>query len=291
MALPLRAPTAAAPGPLAGLLAHASIEVMPRTAAKIPDLRALLPAGAEVFVAHVDGTPPADMQATVARLAAEGFCPVPHIPARSIADRAMLADWVAAYRAAGARRALVLAGGAPRPAGDLLDSMQLLDSGLFDGFERVFVAGHPEGNRDIDPQGGEAQAMAALAAKQDWSRRTGVPVTIVTQFLFDPAPAIDWTARLTAAGITLPVRLGAAGPTRLQTLIRYALACGVGASLAVLQRRARDLTKLVVPVTPETLLTAFAWHKAAHPDWQVEGAHLFPLGGIDAAARWLAENR
>lgn len=290
MALPLRAQPSAS-GPLAGLLAAASIEVVPRTASRISDFRTLLPAGTEVFVGHVDGTPPADMQATVARLAREGFRPVPHIPARSVPGRAALADWMAAYRSAGARRALVLAGGAPRPAGDLHDSMQLLDSGLFDDFEGVFVAGHPEGNRDIDPQGGEAGAMAALAAKQDWSRRTGVPVTIVTQFLFDPAPAIDWTARLAAAGITLPVRLGATGPTRLQTLIRYGLACGIGASLAVLQRRARDLTKLVVPVTPDALLTAFARHKADHPAWQVEGVHLFPFGGIAAAATWLAENR
>ena len=50
---------------------------------------------------------------------------------------------------------------------------------------------------------------------------------------------------LTAAGIDLPVRIGAAGPAKLQTMIRFAIACGVGPSLRVLQRRARDLTRLV----------------------------------------------
>jgi methylenetetrahydrofolate reductase (NADPH) len=38
------------------------------------------------------------MVATAARLRAEGFEPMPHFPARIIADRAMLGDWVARYR-------------------------------------------------------------------------------------------------------------------------------------------------------------------------------------------------
>lgn len=277
--------------PLPAFLAAASLEVMPRTADKIGDFRSLLPGGTQVFVAHIDGTPVAAMQATVARLAAEGMVPVPHIPARLIRDRAMLADWVAGYRAAGARHALLLGGGITRPAGEYHESLQLLGSGLFDDFDHIFVAGHPEGSRDIDPKGGDAGVMAALRAKQDWSRRSNVPMTIVTQFLFEAAPAIDWTARLAAHGIDLPIRLGAAGPAKLQTMIRFAVACGVGPSLRVLQRRARDLTRLLQPVTPDDLLLAFARHKADNPGWAVEGAHLFPLGGIGAATDWLAAQR
>jgi methylenetetrahydrofolate reductase (NADPH) len=277
--------------PLPAFLAGASMEVMPRTAERIADFRTLLPAGTQVFVAHIDGTPVADMQATVARLAAEGMVPVPHIPARLIRDRATLEAWTAGYRAAGARHALVLGGGVTRPAGDFGDSLQLLETGLFDGFAGVFVAGHPEGSRDIDPDGGEARVMAALKAKQDWSRRRGVPMTIVTQFLFEAGPAIAWTQRLAAAGIDLPVRIGAAGPAKLQTMIKFAVACGVGPSLRVLQRRARDLTRLLLPVTPDELLLALARHKADNPGWAVEGAHLFPLGGISAATDWLVAQR
>lgn len=277
--------------PLPAFLDGASVEVMPRTAAKVASFRPLLPAGTQVFVAHIDGTPAAEMQATVARLAAEGFAPVPHIPARIIPDAAALSAWVAAYRASGARHALLLGGGLSRPSGPFHQTMQLLDSGLFDDLDGVFVAGHPEGSRDIDPQGGEARTTEALLAKQDWSRRTGVPVTVVTQFLFEPAPAIAWTERLQAAGVDLPIRIGVAGPAKLQTMIKYAVACGVGPSLRVLQRRARDLTRLMLPVTPDDMLLALARHKAAHPAWQVEGAHLFPLGGITAATDWLAAHR
>lgn len=277
--------------PLPALLDGASIEVMPRTAAKIADFRAVLPAGTQVFVAHIDGTPAAEMQATVARLAAEGFAPVPHIPARIVPDRATLDAWVAAYRAAGARHALLLGGGLSRPAGAFGETMQLLETGLFDSFEGVFVAGHPEGSRDIDPAGGEAGTTAALMRKQAWSQATGVPVTVVTQFLFDPAPAIAWTDRLSDAGIELPVRIGVAGPAKLQTMIKFAVACGVGPSLRVLQRRARDLTRLMLPVTPDDMLLALARHKAANPAWRVEGVHMFPLGGIAAATDWLADHR
>ncbi len=48
-------------------------------------------------------------------------------------------------------------------------------------------------------------------------------------------------------------------------MIKFAMACGVGASLRVLQRRAADVTKLVLPFTPDDVLTELAAHKAAHP--------------------------
>jgi methylenetetrahydrofolate reductase (NADPH) len=126
--------------------------------------------------------------------------------------------------------------------------MDLMTTGHLDGFARLDIAGHPEGNRDIDPDGGMAHSIAALREKQDFARDTGCQMGIVTQFAFDAAPVVTWMARLRDAGITLPVHLGLAGPAKLQTLLKYAIACGVGPSLSVLQKRARDMTKLLVPV-------------------------------------------
>ncbi|MBP7243556.1 MAG: methylenetetrahydrofolate reductase, partial [Amaricoccus sp.] len=91
-------------------------------------------------------------------------------------------------------------------------------------------------------------------------------------------------ARLREAGIALPVHVGVAGPAKLQTLIKFAMACGVGPSMRVLQRRAADLTKLVMPFEPTEVLAALAAEKAANPAFQVEAAHIFPLGGIAPAA-------
>jgi methylenetetrahydrofolate reductase (NADPH) len=275
------------------VLSGFSLEVMPRTAAKVEDFRAILPPGTRVCIAHVHGTPIGDMVATAKRLRDEGMVPMPHFPARIIADAAMLETWIRRYRdEAGVDQALVLAGGASRPAGDFHSSMQLLESGLFDrhGFRRLHVAGHPEGNRDIDPDGGNRAVDEALAWKQAFAERTGAEMAIVTQFAFEARPVIDWATRLRAAGIGLPIHLGVAGPAKLQTLIKFAIACGVGPSLRVLERRALDVRKLLLPYTPSEILADIAAWKATTPDCPVKTIHVFPLGGIGAAAEWLAEN-
>jgi methylenetetrahydrofolate reductase (NADPH) len=284
---------ARANGDVAGLLQDYSIEVMPRTAEKVADFRALLPEGTRVYIAHIDGTPIEDMVATARRLTADGFKVMPHFPARIIKDKATLADWIARYQGeADVRQGLILAGGVTSPQGDFENSMQLLDTGLFDaaGFERLHVAGHPEGSRDIDPQGGDRMVMEALRWKQAFSERSDAQMALATQFCFEAAPILAWAQRLQAAGIMLPIHIGIAGPAKLQTLIRFAIACGVGPSLKVLQKRAMDVTKLLLPYEPTEVLSALAAHKAAHPHSLIEGVHFFPLGGIAANAEWAIAN-
>ncbi len=273
---------------LAAFLDGYSIEVMPRTAEKIEDFRALLPRGTRVYIAHIEGTPIDDMVATAARLRAEGMEPMPHFPARVVPDRATLTDWVARYRGeAGVDQALLLAGGLPKPLGDFQTSMELLSSGAFDGFHRLHVAGHPEGNRDIDPDGGMKNVSDALDWKQKFSKRTDARMAIATQFCFEAAPVIAWADGIRAAGIDLPVHIGVAGPAKLQTLIKFSIACGVGPSLRILQKRAVDVTKLLLPYEPAEFLTDLARHKAVNPDFAVESVHVFPLGGIKTSATWL----
>jgi len=272
---------------LAGFLNGFSIEVMPRTAAKIADFRALLPAGTRVYIAHIDGTPIDEMVATAARLRAEGFEPMPHFPARIIADRTELGDWVARYQGeAGVTQGLILAGNPSQQRGAYHSSMQLLESGAFDGFERLHVAGHPEGNKDIDPDGSDRMVMEALRWKRDFAQRTDARMALATQFCFEAGPVIAWAERLAAEGIDLPIHIGVAGPTKLQTLIKFAIACGVGPSLKVLQKRAMDVTKLLVPFEPDEFLTQLAAHKAAHPGFGIESVHFFPLGGIAPTCDW-----
>ena len=276
---------------LEALLTGYSIEVMPRTAEKVEDFRALLPKGTRVYIAHIDGTPFDEMLATAKRLSAEGYAPMPHFPARSIPDRATLADWIARYRGeAGVTEGLILAGGIAAPHGEFHSSMQLLETGLFDGFERLHVAGHPEGNRDIDPSGGEAEVMAALKWKQDFANRSDASFAMATQFAFEAGPVLDWCDRLAAHGITMPVHLGVAGPAKLQTLIKFAIACGVGASLSVLQKRAKDVTKLLLPFEPTEVLTDLASARAQGRGQAIECIHFFPLGGIKTNANWATDH-
>lgn len=275
---------------LSGLVRNWSIEVMPRTAARIGSFRALLPAGTRIYIAHIDGTPIGDMVATARRLAEEGFPVMPHFPARMIPSRDVLFDWLTRYRnEAGVTQALLLGGGRAVPAGAFDSAIGLIETGLFDrhGFTDLHVAGHPEGNRDIDPDGSTANVDKALMWKQDFSTRTDARVAITTQFAFDPKPVIGWAERIRAAGVTLPIHVGIAGPAKLQTLIKYALSCGVGPSLQVLQKRARDMTKLLLPYEPTEMMAGLAEHKAQAPDSLIRQAHIFPLGGIEAAAGWM----
>jgi len=271
---------------LAGFLQGFSIEVMPRTAEKVEDFRAILP---RVYIAHIEGTPIEDMVATAKRLVAEGFPVMPHFAARGIRSKAELGDWIARYQGeAGIDQALLLGGGYTRPVGDFGNSMQLMETGLFDaaGFRRLHVAGHPEGNRDIDPDGSDRAVMEALRWKQAFSERTDAEMAIATQFVFEAAPVVAWANRLAREGIALPIHIGIAGPAKLQTMIKFAMACGVGPSIRVLQRRAADVSKLLKPFEPTEVLTALARHKAAHPDLNIAQAHFFPLGGIKATAEY-----
>ncbi len=270
-----------------------SIEVMPRTAAKIDDFRDLLPARTRVYLAHIEGTPIDDMVAAAKRIAGEGYDVMPHFPARIIKNKAVLTDWIARYQGeAGVDQALLLAGGVDKPYGDYHCSMQLLETGEFDkaGFKKLHVAGHPEGNKDIDPDGSTKLVDEALSWKQAFSKRTDASMALATQFCFEAGPVIKWADSLVAQGVDIPVHIGVAGPAKLQTMIKFSIACGVGASLRVLQRRAKDVTKLLMPFEPTEILTDLAAHKAANPDFNITHVHFFPLGGIKTNATWAMNN-
>ncbi len=270
-----------------------SIEVMPRTAAKIDDFRDLLPKGTRVYIAHIEGTPIEDMVATAKRIKGEGYDVMPHFPARIIKDEATLADWIAQYQGeADVKQGLILAGGVANPHGDFHSSMQLLETGLFDkaGFSNLHVAGHPEPNADIDPNGGRANTYAALDWKQEFSKRTDASMALATQFCFEAQPVIEWVDGMKERGLNIPVHIGIAGPAKLQTMIKFAIACGVGPSLKVLQKRAKDVSKLLLPHEPGEILAELAAHKAANPEFGIEKVHFFPLGGIKTNATWAMNN-
>ena len=271
------------------LLQDYSIEVMPRTAEKVENFRDLLPTGTRVYLAHIEGTSVEDMVATAKRIAAEGYNVMPHFPARIIKDKVMLEDWIARYKGeAGVNQALLLAGGVAKPHGDFENSMQLLETGLFGeaGFKHLHVAGHPEGNKDIDADGSMTNVDNALRWKQAFSETSDAKMALATQFAFEAGPIIEWANAIKAAGITIPIHIGIAGPAKLQTLIKFAIACGVGASLKVLQKRATDVTKLLLPYEPTEVLAQLAAHKIANPNFNISHVHFFPLGGIKANANW-----
>lgn len=271
------------------LIKNFSIEVMPRTLGKLENIENLWPKKTRVYIAHLEGTTIEDMLVTAKRIKSASFIPMPHFPARIIKDNKVLEDWINRYSEIGVKEALLLAGGVDRPLGNLSNSMELLSTGLFEkyGFERLHVAGHPEGNKDIDPNGSDINVMNALKWKQDYSKDTNAKISIATQFLFESKPVIDWANKILSNGITLPINVGIAGPAKLQTMIKFAIACGVGPSLRVLERRAKDITKLLFPFEPTNILTELADYKESNPNTNIEGIHFFPLGGIEKSSDFI----
>jgi len=276
------------------LLKGYSLEVMPRTAAKISDFRQFFHQDTLIYIAHIEGTPINEMVDTAKRLNNEGFSTMPHITARTISNTDELSTILKMYRNdAGVDSALILAGGAKEVCGDFDSSMALLKTGLFDkyNFKNLHFAGHPEGNNDIDRNGGTENVDKALLFKQEYSNVTDASVALATQFSFDGKAVINWVRRIGEMGIDLPVYIGVAGPTKLQTLIKFSLACGVGPSMKVLKKRARDISKLLVPYEPTEVMRQLNDILTSQPNSQIRGIHFFPLGGIKATSKWIMENQ
>ena len=260
-----------------------SIETTPKQAQKVESFAAVLPRGSRVFVAFIPGEHSAAIVALAERLVSEGMVPVPHIPARNLASLAAFERYARALHEAGARQALMLAGGANEPAGELESSLQLLDSGVMEGlgFEQLFVAGHPEGSPDIRA----VDLARALAAKNAYAARTGIPLTIVTQFGFDGAGMLGWAKAIGDAGNRLPIRIGIAGPASLTSLMKYAKMCGVNASMGMLAKSGGKLFQLVGQATPDGLVIDLASRREG---WAglIRDIHFYPFGGFAKTAEW-----
>ena len=267
-----------------------SIEVTPNAAAKIENFAEVLPVNTRIYIAHIEGTPFDEMLTTAKKITNEGFIPMPHFPARIIEDKDMLESWLSQYsEEANVQEALLIAGGSKEPAGVYDSSIQIIETELFDkySFKRLHVAGHPEGNKDIDKDSTHTNVNKALSWKNEYAKRTDAQIAIATQFCFDSGAIIQWANSLIDMNIDLPVHIGIAGPAKLQTLIRYSIECGVGASMKVLQKRAKDITKLLLPYEPTSVISELAEYKSQNPDFNIEQVHFFPLGGTKTTANWV----
>ena len=269
-----------------------SVEVTPKAASKIENFEDYIPSGTLVYIAHIEGTPIDEMVATAKKVNDQGFCAMPHFPARIIKDKNVLEDWISRYKnEANVSNALLIAGGANKPYGEYDSSIQLIESELFDkaDFNNLHIAGHPEGSMDIDPDGSTTNVDQALSWKNEFSKRTDANMAITTQFSFDASSVISWANNIKEAGIDIPVHIGIAGPAKLQTLLRYSIECGVGASIKIIQKRAKDLTKLLLPYKPTNIITELATYKANNPSFNIEKVHFFPLGGTKQVSDFVKE--
>jgi methylenetetrahydrofolate reductase (NADPH) len=262
-----------------------SLETTPHSAAKIARFRDVLRPGATVYITFLPGADFADTVAVARRLSDEGLNPVPHLAARSIPDARTFARHIERItQEAGVKQVLLIGGGITTPAGEITDTMQLLDTGILDrhGIRRIGVAGHPEGCPDIPDEA----IRAALAWKNAFAQRTGAELYIVTQFCFEAEPIIKWDQAIQAAGNRLPIHIGIPGLATIKTLLAHARACGIGPSMRFLTRQAVNVAKLLTVSEPDRLVVALGEYQATHPSCGIVKAHVYPLGGLKKSADW-----
>lgn len=271
-----------------GFRIDASIEATPKQVLEGDRLDGLFPKGTRVYLTDVGSTTVAEFARAAAILADAGYTPVPHLPARRIAGEADLRERLSLLTGeAGVSDVLIIAGSVDRPAGDLLSTMDVLNTGLISefGIRTIGVAGHPEGSPDISA----ADVARAVAEKNAYASATGVDMRIVTQFGFDPQRYIAWAYELAAAGNRLPIHVGVSGPARITTLLKYAALCGVGPSLDFLKKRATSVMALAAGFSPEAVVGPIEEHLSEHPGCPIAQLHVFPFGGLRKSAEWLAE--
>lgn len=242
-----------------------------------------LPRGAQVSVTC---SPAKGIDATLAlaeRLQGLGLRVTPHIAARLVVDEAEVRALAARFRALGLEEIFLVAGDEESPSGryvgaaDLLRDLLACDHGL----ARIGVTGYPDGHLFLD----RAVLHGALHAKQALLDSAGVDGWVSTQMCFDPAVISAWLKAERAAGLTLPVRLGAPGPIDRAKLLSMGMRVGVGQSLRYLQKNRSGLQRLLTGTgyDPGRLLADLGTDLDTYG---VTGLHLFTFNQLEGAVTW-----
>lgn len=268
---------------LIAFMGKASVEITSSEQNHLPPLRDLLPRGSTVYVSHVPSATLAQVVKTALAVQAAGFQATPHIVARRINYPETLRTALAELTAHGVEQVLLVAGDTEHPVGEFESTLDVLASGLIEksAIKRIGVAGYPEGQRGL----GQSLLWNALKAKQAFADRTGLAMFIVTQFGFNSNALRDWEPELDRHEVHLPILAGIAGPVPLSKLIKFAMRCGIGASLRTVMRNLSAISTIAeLATTPEQHVMRLM--QLPSPA-RVVAPHFFCFGGVLQTARWI----
>jgi methylenetetrahydrofolate reductase (NADPH) len=224
-----------------------------------------LPEVKDVYITMLPGDDFKEVARKALELVKSGFNPVPHFPARSIKNLLVLKDYVKICKDGGVNQALIIGGGA-QPIGDYHCSLQLLETGLFEGF-KIGIAGHPEGSPDIS----ELDLEKAMKDKKPYADY------IVTQWLLDKNLIIDFISKQ-----KIPVHVGITGPLKIGSLIKFASIVGAKNSLNFLKSNASQAMDLLKPKDPKKLINELKD--------VTQNFHIYTFGGLKETNKWLKDN-
>ena len=260
----------------------ASFETTRLTPAELDEVKATAIPGCAIYVAAIPSRPLDEQIETAVGLRNRGFEPVPHLAVRNFESAAAMETHLGRLvDNAGVRRALVIAGDRPDPAGSVADALAGIESGVLQrcGLTEIGISGYPDGHPRIT----NVQLETALTAKLAAAHDAGLTVRIVTQFTMSTKPIVNLVTRLRSQGISVPVSAGLAGPASMATLLKFAKICGVKASAQGVARNVGLLKSLITASTADPIVRALAMND----ELGEVNPHFFSFGGLPATVRWV----
>ena len=224
-----------------------------------------LPKVKDIYITMLPGDDYKGVANKAAELTKLGFNPVPHFPARSIKNQFELKDFVNRCKDGGVKQALVI-GGSAQPVGDFHCSLQLLETGFFEGW-KIGIAGHPDGSPDISDKDLE-KAMIDKKPYADY---------IITQWSLDVKPIAAFLSKQ-----TLPVRVGITGPLKISSLLKFANIVGAKNSINFLKTNVTKALDLLKPRNPNGIIEQLKDSE--------DNFHIYTFGGLKETNKWLTEN-
>ena len=224
-----------------------------------------LPKVKDVYITQLPGNDFREVARKAEELAESGFNPVPHFSARSIKNLTELKEYVSRCKDGGVKQALVI-GGSSQPIGDFHCSLQLLETGLFEGL-KIGIAGHPDGSPDIS----DSDLEKAMIDKKPYADY------IVTQWLLEVDPIIKFISKQ-----TLPVYAGITGPLTISNLLKFASIVGAKNSLNFLKSNMTKAFDLLKPKDPNDIIEKLKG--------VTENFHIYTFGGLKETNKWLMDN-
>ena len=233
-----------------------SLEVTTRTdLSSLPNLK-------DIYITFLPGSEYKDVVSQAQSLVDLGYNAIPHFPARSIIDLAMLKDYVDQVKSAGVKQVLII-GGDRDILGEYHCSLQLIETGLFDDF-KIGIAGHPEGS----PNMSDDVIEEAIKSKSQFADY------IVTQWTQDTEALTNFISEA-----PLPVHVGVAGPASMKTLVKFAGFVGLKNTLNFAKKNASKIFDLLTVQTPDDVIQELRS--------KVDNFHIYAFGGIKKTNEWL----
>jgi len=224
-----------------------------------------LPRIKDVYITMLPGESYIDVANKTAELVKLGFNPVPHFPARSIKNLVDLKDFVKRCKENGTKQALII-GGSSQPIGDFHCSLQLLETGLFEGL-KIGIAGHPDGSPDIS----DTDLEKAIMDKKPYADY------MVTQWVMDTDSILNFISKQ-----PLPVHVGITGPLKLSSLLKFANIVGAKNSINFLKSNVTKAVDLLKPRDPKDIIEKLKG--------STSNFHIYTFGGLKETNKWLTEN-